>query len=154
MDRILLGERRTLRNQKALPPGRKSLGSASRSDVRLTLPATIHAVGPGHSPSDDLNCSAHTRKITIRRLKINRMNKHSEGLFVFGHHAASQRNFLDHEEANERHDETSGDCEKDATEGGDGLRGVGRQWTAEVTAPRLERRCCGKHDGAQQRHYD
>src|SRR5215831_20306987 len=58
--RILAGGCRTPRNQKALPLGRKSSGSAPASRGRAsTLPANFLAVGPEHSTGNDGNRSAH-----------------------------------------------------------------------------------------------
>jgi hypothetical protein len=75
--RILVGGRRTPKNQKALPLGRKSSGSAHASRGRAsTLPATILAVGPEHSMDSDGNRSAHDLWLADLQKKINRRTGH------------------------------------------------------------------------------
>src|SRR5262249_54831478 len=65
--RILAGGCRTPRNQKALPLGRKSSGSALASRGRAsTLPATFLAVGPVHSLVDDDGPGLHDQELTER----------------------------------------------------------------------------------------
>ena len=62
--RILAEGRRTPRNQKALPLGRKSSGSAPASRGRAsTLPATSLAVGPVHSLVDDDGPGLHDQDL-------------------------------------------------------------------------------------------
>jgi hypothetical protein len=74
MDRILLRGRRTPENQKALPLGRKSLGSAHASRGRAsTLPANILAVGPKHSKGNNGSRYKHDIRITIFMSKNNQL---------------------------------------------------------------------------------
>jgi hypothetical protein len=60
-------------NQKALPLGRKSLGSAHASrGCASTLPANIPTVGPEHSLRDDGDHSVHACSIAKLLVEINR----------------------------------------------------------------------------------
>src|SRR6185295_6985565 len=64
------------KNQKALPSGRKSSGSAHVSRGRAsTLPASISTVGPEHSNGGGHSYRAHGRNLMIKAPKINWMRR-------------------------------------------------------------------------------